>query len=139
MRSSPSKSATFIAELVSLQKAECTLEHAVCRDSWLTGKHAKGYCALHGVCGHRKDRSGLDCPRNEPGSTLGGQALQKLQDTCPQLVAEYGPDGQFCCTEEQIDTLSHQVAVSTFDICCHDKLLLNALLTYYMSAASTAH
>lgn len=81
-----------------------------CRDdSWQTVTHAKGVCALYGVCGHRQDRSGLDCPDNLPGSPLDNPAMQKLQNICPQLASEYGTDGQYCCTEEQIDTLTHQV------------------------------
>ena len=83
--------------------------HACRDDSWLTATHAQGVCALYGVCGHRKDRSGLDCPDNEPGSSLDSQAMQKLQDICPQLASEYGAEGRYCCTEEQIDTLTHQV------------------------------
>ncbi len=92
-----------------------------CRDdSWLTTSHEKGVCALYGVCGHRKDHSGLDCPDNQPGSALDGQALQKLQDICPQLATEHGPDGRYCCTEEQIDTLSHQV------VCHHTRSLAHS-------------
>ncbi|DBB06657.1 TPA: hypothetical protein ACH3X1_012171 [Trebouxia sp. C0004] len=87
--------------------------------SWLTTNHEKGVCALYGVCGHRKDQSGLDCPDNQPGSALDGRALQKLQDICPQLATEHGPDGKYCCTEEQIDTLSHQIQqASTLLIGC---------------------
>lgn len=86
----------------------------VCRnDSWHTLNHRPGYCALYGVCGHRNDsgHSGLDCPLNQPGKPLSGPVLQKLQDTCPQLASEYGPDGNYCCTEEQLDTLTHQVCL----------------------------
>ena len=35
--------------------------------------------------------------------------MQKLQDVCPQLASEFGGDANYCCTEEQIDTLTHQV------------------------------
>jgi hypothetical protein len=95
-----------------------------CRDdSWLTTSHEKGICALYGVCGHRKDHSGLDCPDNQPGSALDGQALQKLQDICPQLATEHGPDGKYCCTEEQIDTLSHQVVCHHIHSLAHGSMV----------------
>ena len=75
---------------------------------WRTREHSSGVCATRGICGHRTDGDVLNCARNEPAQPLGSEAAsRKLQDVCPQLVAE--TNGTYCCTEEQIDTLSRQV------------------------------
>lgn len=103
----------FLVQLAAVQTAR--------NDSWHTLNHRPGYCALYGVCGHRNDsgHSGLDCPLNQPGKPLSGPVSQKLQETCPQLASEFGPDGNYCCTEEQLDTLTHQIAqASTLLVGC---------------------
>ena len=101
--------ACLLPAIRQLSHASLTLLSACRDDSWQTVTHAKGVCALYGVCGHRADKSGLDCPDNRAGSPLDNQAMQKMQDICPQLASEFGADGNYCCTEEQIDTLTHQV------------------------------
>lgn len=78
-------------------------------DSWRTLVHEPGYCATHGICGHRADGDPLSCANNTAAQPLNSTALQKLQVVCPQLAAEF-PDSSFCCTEEQLDQLQSQVA-----------------------------
>lgn len=112
-----------------------------CRnDSWQTVNHSPGFCALYGVCGHRKDHSGLDCPLNQPGKPLSSPSLQKLQDTCPQLASEFGPDGNYCCTEEQLDTLTHQACPAQHVLSMpsqhHSSVNMLALTTCYRCHAN---
>lgn len=74
---------------------------------WRTRVHKEGVCATYGICGHRKDGDVLNCANNTEAQAVSEVAARKLQDVCPQLVAE--TSGKYCCTEEQIDTLSQQV------------------------------
>ncbi|EIE26672.1 multidrug efflux transporter AcrB transmembrane domain-containing protein [Coccomyxa subellipsoidea C-169] len=77
---------------------------------WRTRTHEKGVCATYGICGHRKDGDVLNCANNTEAQPVSDAAARKLQDVCPQLVAE--TNGKFCCTEEQIDTLSQQIQIA---------------------------
>lgn len=74
---------------------------------WRTLRHEEGICATYGICGHRKDGDVLNCANNTAAQPVSDSVVQKLQDVCPQLLAE--GNGKYCCTEEQIDTLSRQV------------------------------
>lgn len=72
-------------------------------------------CATYGICGHRHDGDVLNCADNTRAQPLGSDdAARKLQDVCPQLVAE--TNGTYCCTEEQIDTLARQVSLRGFAV-----------------------
>ena len=88
------------------------LEHPLRDDQegWATLVHEPGRCATYGICGHRKDGDVLPCANNTAAQPLpGGEAArQKLNAVCPQLAADVGADGDFCCTEEQLDTLQRQ-------------------------------
>ncbi|CAL8466999.1 g6535 [Coccomyxa elongata] len=77
---------------------------------WRTRVHKEGVCATYGICGHRKDGDVLNCANNTEAQPVSEAAARKLQDVCPQLVAE--TSGKFCCTEEQIDTLSKQIQIA---------------------------
>lgn len=80
---------------------------------WRTTVHDQGYCALYGICGHRPDGDVLSCPLNAPGRRLSQDAYIKLQTLCPQLTASSGgPDGRYCCTEQQIDVMATSVRIS---------------------------
>lgn len=82
---------------------------------WRTLTHESGYCALYGICGHRADNDVLSCPINTKAQPLSKTAYTKLQAVCPQLTASAGgPDGRFCCTEEQIDVMARSVGAGVF-------------------------
>lgn len=87
----------------------------LCREEpqdWRTRTHSSGVCATYGICGHRSDGDVLNCAANTAARPLGSDAAaRKLQDVCPQLVAE--ANGTYCCTEEQIDTLAKQASLLT--------------------------
>lgn len=73
-------------------------------------------CATYGICGHRRDGDVLNCANNTAAQPLGSDAAaRKLQDVCPQLVAE--ANGTYCCTEEQIDTLAKQASMASLFWC----------------------
>ena len=85
---------------------------------WQTRTHSRGVCATYGICGHRTDGDVLNCAANTAAQPLGSDAAaRKLQDVCPQLVAE--ANGTFCCTEEQIDTLAKQARMLMSPSRCH--------------------
>ena len=81
-------------------------------DQW-TVRHEPGYCATYGICGHRRDGDGLDCPRNIPAPALGAAGLQKLRVVCPKLAGRVGAEGRACCTEEQLDFMQRQVQMAS--------------------------
>lgn len=84
---------------------------------WRTLVHDQGYCALYGICGHRADGDVLSCPLNAPGQQLSQAAYNKLQTLCPQLTAAFGgPDGHYCCTEQQIDVMATSVCCASTHI-----------------------
>jgi hypothetical protein len=67
---------------------------------------------MYGICGHRPDMDVLSCPNNTQAQPLSLSGQQKLQNVCPQLAAEAGLAGGFCCTEEQLDRLQMQVSMT---------------------------
>ncbi|KAI3436838.1 hypothetical protein D9Q98_006248 [Chlorella vulgaris] len=109
-------------------------------DSWRTRNHEPGYCATHGICGHRADGDPLSCANNTAAQPLNSTALQKLQVVCPQLAAEF-PDSSFCCTEEQLDQLQSQIQVASIFLvgcpaCNHNFKHFFCLLTCSPNQAS---
>ena len=98
-------------------------------EDWRTRTHGSSVCATYGICGHRRDGDVLNCANNTAAQPLSSNAAaRKLQDVCPQLVAE--ANGTYCCTEEQIDVLAKQASMGCHTLlasssCFHDPLLLD--------------
>ena len=54
----------------------------------------------------------MPCSYNGPAQPLGGGALDKLQEVCPQLAAE-SEGNNYCCTEEQLEELQVQIQMAS--------------------------
>ena len=108
---------------------------------WRTRLHDPGVCAAYGICGHRVDGDVLNCAHNTEAQPVRGGVAEKLQQICPQLVAEYGGEGsRYCCSEEQIDVLTRQVAapVNSSRHSLFNQTLLHALLSHIGHVRLTA-
>ena len=78
--------------------------------SWETRDHSPGRCATFGIGGRRADGDVLNKPDNRVAQHLSEGAAAKLQTTCPLLSdAHGGASGEYCCTEQQIQTIEQQV------------------------------
>lgn len=59
-------------------------------DEWQTRNHAKGYCAMYGICGDRLDGGALNCPYNIPAPKAEPDAERILSTICPEFWADSG-------------------------------------------------
>jgi hypothetical protein len=104
------KPAGVLHARTSLTCPTCTPSRPLEDGYWQTRHHEPGYCSMVGVCGHRADGDGLNCPNNTQSFPPSQELAEQLQRICPSLWSQKGgASGRYCCTPEQVAKLGSDV------------------------------